>query len=550
MPSKPRPPSSCNQGKSPPPRPPKRRDDLLDAPVLDEGKPGDGLDVEGVEEDDELRGAPDLAQAADDVVEPDLSNLAQVEDNLLENPFEEIETHEPSGELSDDPVRLYLREIGLVKLLDVDSEFRLSTCIEAERLLLTWRRRPVRKGLALACSVYHALLHELDTSWTRLSEDAERLEADLPDLALALAEAQSLHAGWETAAPSYLRSYLASDLWGHDLLWDNLVRKAFSVFLCLYLIPAPYADWLLAHIRTHHALPALRTMYAHLPEDSVLEAGMDAAHLRAEDANQALIRANLRLVVSVAKKYLGRGIPFLDLIQEGNLGLLRAIRKFDPRRGFKFSTYATWWVRQSINRSIAEQAHTIRVPVHLFEAITRILRAQHRLTQELGRDPNSEELALEVGYLPPSDAQAILRAHAENKPLDPDIQRRLETAARRVGDALRSAEDPVSLDVPIGEDNSSQLEDLIPDNDSPSPLDSAVRDMLRQQIQHALEVLTERERQVLELRFGLADGQDHTLDEISDTFRVTRERVRQIEAKALRKLRHPMYTRLLRDYLG
>ena len=550
MPSKPRPPSSCNQGKSPPPRPPKRRDDLLDAPVLDEGALEDGLDVEGVEEDDEPRGAPELEQATDDVVEPDLSNLAQVENDLLENPFEEIEAHEPSGELSDDPVRLYLREIGLVKLLDVDSEFRLSTCIEAERLLLTWRRRPVRKGLALACSVYHALLHELDTSWTRLSEDAEGLEADLPDLALALAEAQSLHAGWETAAPSYLRSYLASDLWGHDLLWDNLVRKAFSVFLCLYLIPAPYADWLLAHIRTHHALPALRTMYAHLPEDSVLEAGMDAAHLRAEDANQALIRANLRLVVSVAKKYLGRGIPFLDLIQEGNLGLLRAIRKFDPRRGFKFSTYATWWVRQSINRSIAEQAHTIRVPVHLFEAITRILRAQHRLTQELGRDPNSEELALEVGYLPPSDAQAILRAHAENKPLDPDIQRRLETAARRVGDALRSAEDPVSLDVPIGEDNSSQLEDLIPDNDSPSPLDSAVRDMLRQQIQHALEVLTERERQVLELRFGLADGQDHTLDEISDTFRVTRERVRQIEAKALRKLRHPMYTRLLRDYLG
>ncbi len=550
MPSKPRPPSSCNQGKSPPPRSPKRRDDLLDAPVLDEGKPEDGLDVEGGEEDDELRGAPELEQATDDVVEPDLSNLAQVENDLLENPFEEIEAHEPSGELSDDPVRLYLSEIGLVKLLDVDSEFRLSTCIEAERLLLTWRRRPIRKGLALACSVYHALLHELDTSWTRLSEDAERLEADLPDLALALAEAQSLHAGWETAAPSYLRSYLASDLWGHDLLWDNLVRKAFSVFLCLYLIPASYADWLLTHIRAHHALPILRTMYAHLPENSVLEAEMDAAHLRAEDANQALIRANLRLVVSVAKKYLGRGIPFLDLIQEGNLGLLRAIHKFDPRRGFKFSTYATWWVRQSINRSIAEQAHTIRVPVHLFEAITRILRAQHRLTQELGRDPNPEELALEVGYLPASDAQAILRAHAESKPIEPAIQRRLETAARRVGNVLRSAEDPVSLDVPIGEDNSSQLEDFIPDNDSPSPLDSAVRDMLRQQIQHALEVLTERERQVLELRFGLADGQDHTLDEISDTFRVTRERVRQIEAKALRKLRHPMYTRLLRDYLG
>lgn len=524
-------------------------DELLDVPILDEDELEDGLD-ETVKSGDELRGVPDLMQAADDVGVPDLSNLVQVEEDLLENPFEEIKPHELLGESSDDPVRLYLREIGLVKLLDVDSEFRLSTCIEAERLLLTWKRRPLRKGLALACSVYHTLIHELDTSWTRLSEDAEGLEANLPDLALALTEAQSFHAGWETAAPSYLRSYLARDLWGHDLLWDNLVRKAYSVFLCLYLIPAPYADWLLAHIHAHRSLPALRTMYAHLPDDLILEAEMDAARLRSEEAHQALVRANLRLVVSVAKKYLGRGTPFLDLIQEGNLGLLRAIRKFDPRRGFKFSTYATWWIRQSINRSIAEQAHTIRVPVYLFEAITRILRAQHRLTQALGREPSSEELALEVGYLPTSDAQAILRAHAESKPLDPDIQRRLETAARRVGNVLRSAEDPISLDVPVGEDNSSQLEDFIPDNDSPSPLDSAVRDLLREQIRHALEVLSERERQVIELRFGLADGQDHTLDEISNTFRVTRERVRQIEARALRKLRHPVYIRMLRDYLG
>ena len=548
MPSKPRPPSSRNQGKPPPPRPrpSKRMDELLDAPILDE----DELD-ESAKTGDELRGARDLTQATDDVGEPDVSSLAQVEEeDLLENPFEEIKPHDTTGELADDPVRLYLREIGLVKLLDVDSEFRLSTCIEAERLLLTWRRRPVRKGVGLACSVYHALIHDLDTSWNRLSEDAEHLEADLPDLSLALTEAQSLHAGWETAAPSYLRSYLASDLWGHDQLWDNLVRKAFSVFLCLYLIPSSYADWLLTHIRAHHALPVLRTMYAHLPEDSILEAEMDAVHLRAEETHQALIRANLRLVVSVAKRYLGRGIPFLDLIQEGNLGLLRAINKFDPRRGFKFSTYATWWIRQSINRSIAEQARTIRIPVHLFEAITRILRAQHQLTQELGHDPSSEELALEVGYLPTSDVQAILRAHTEKTPLDPAVQRRLETATRRVGRVLRSAEDPVSLDGPVGEDNASQLEDFIPDDDSPSPLDAAVRDMLREQIQHALEALTERERQVLELRFGLADGQCHTLDDVSAFYNVTRERIRQIEAKALRKLRHPAHTRLLRDYLG
>ncbi len=457
--------------------------------------------------------------------------------------------HAPA-ELSEDPVRLYLHEIGLVKLLDQDSEFRLSTCIEAERLLLTLRRHPTRKGVDLACAVYHAIVRELDTSWTRLGEDVSHLELELPDLSLVLAEAQSLHKGWETSTPSYLRSYLASDLWGRDQLWDALVQKAFLLFLCLYLMPAPYAGWLLTQLRAQHALPSLRTMYAHLPEDSLLEAEMDAVHLRAEQAHQSLIRSNLRLVVSVAKRYLGRGIPFLDLIQEGNLGLLRAIKKFDPRRGFKFSTYATWWIRQSINRSIAEQAHTIRIPVHLFEAITRILRAQHHLTQKLGRDPKFEELALEVGYLPTSDVQAILQAQAGNKPLDPILQQRLEMASRRVGRVLRSAEDPVSLDSPVGGDNSAHLEDFIPDNDALTPLDSAVREMLREQVRHVLEALSKRERQVLELRFGLVDGQSHTLDEVSDYYHVTRERIRQIEAKALRKLRHPAYARLLKDYIG
>ncbi len=547
MPSKSRPPSVHKTRKTHPPRArhPRDRDELLEEVTKNGIR--DVLD-ESLKEGNDSREIPDFLEPTDDVGEPDLSNL-QVEEDLLEEPFE-FKSHDASAELSEDPVRLYLREIGLVKLLDADSEFRLSTCIEAERLLLDLRRHPARKGVDLACSVYHSVTRELDISWTRLTEDAEHLGVALPDLSLALAEAQSLHAGWETAAPSYLRSYLASDLWGRDQLWDSLVNKAFSVFLCLYLLPASYADWLLTYVRTHHTLPALRTMYAHLPEDSILEAEMDAIHLRAEEAHQALIRANLRLVVSVAKRYLGRGIPFLDLIQEGNLGLLRATNKFDPRRGFKFSTYATWWIRQSINRSIAEQARTIRIPVHLFEAITRILRAQHQLTQELGRDPSPEELALEVGYLPTSDVQAILRAHAEKMPLDPAIQHRLDMATRRVGRVLRSAEDPVSLDGPVGGDDSSQLEDFIPDDDSLSPLDSAVRDMLREQIQHALETLTDRERQVLELRFGLADGQSHTLDEVSEFYNVTRERIRQIEAKALRKLRHPAHTRLLRDYLG
>ena len=508
-----------------------------------------------VASDTSLPEAGESEEELDLAVEPEDGFLPveELNDLGLDDPLE-LNRAELAAELSEDPVRLYLREIGQVKLLDAPREFRLAAMIEGRRvILLTMRRRQMGKQTpnSPSTTAYHALLSDLLTAWVRLGEDAERLGLDIPDAGLLLAEAQSLHQGWESISPSYLHSYMEHELWGTDPIWDSLVGHAYNVFVIFYILPEKYAGWLLNHIKAHHDLPAQRTLFHNLPPESELALEIELIRARADEANAGIIRANLRLVVSVAKRYLGRGISFLDLIQEGNLGLLRAVNKFDPRRGFKFSTYATWWIRQSINRSIAEQARTIRIPVHLFESITRLLRVQRSLTQQLGRDPTKEELALEIGYLSPEDVQIILRARAEETPLNPELQLRWTQATTKVDRILRSAEEPISLDGPVGGDeDSSQLGDFIEDTDALEPLDAASREMLREQMQHALAALSERERQVLELRFGLTDGKDHTLEEVSRYFNVTRERIRQIEAKALRKLRHPTRSRHLREYLG
>lgn len=469
----------------------------------------------------------------------------------IEDPLEILEDPTIALELSEDPVRLYLKEIGQIHLLDADSEFRLAARIEAERLVLSMQKHVPEQDQQPYHSLFASIIGSIYTAWDRLLEDTERLNhGDPPDILLILAEAQLLRHQWQADEPSYLRNYLDNGMWGKDPLWDALVRQAFLVFIGLYLVPDLLAEKLAVQIQKHGHLPSRSSFEHHLPSEEYLADEMDTIARRADEASQTLIRANLRLVVSIAKRYLGRGISFLDLIQEGNLGLLRAVTKFDPTRGFKFSTYATWWIRQSISRYIAEQARTIRIPVHLFEAITRLLRVQRTLVQQLGREPTNEELALEGGFMTDEDVRAIRQAQAEGRPLEPEVQRRWTWATAKVQRVLQSAEEPVSLERPVGDEESSQLGDFIEDDEALEPMDAAAREMLREQVQSALAALSERERQVLELRFGLIDGKDHTLEEVSRYFNVTRERIRQIEAKALRKLRHPTRSRHLREYLN
>ncbi len=418
-----------------------------------------------------------------------------------------------SGISLDDPVRIYLREIGRVPLLTGDQEVTLAQAMERGDYLFRIR---------------HELLdaNEIPVTADCISQIIyERFKSGFPI-------ARSLYEAAFPQNSASTKSRVLSDVLPMTMLPEraiNDVAQQYGIGLgqledtlrtkrVEFDLLAPEVQSAIQPIDTWLEPEALMSILSsNLPQ---IERRWHEMAVRGDIAHKKLTEANLRLVVSVAKKYVGRGMSMLDLVQEGNLGLIRAVEKFQYHKGFKFSTYATWWIRQAITRAIADQARTIRIPVHMVETINRLIRTSRRLQQELGREPTSDEIALDMGL--PSD---------------------------KVRDIMKISQEPVSLEMPIGEEEDSNLGDFIEDSKALAPSDAASLVVLKEQVEDVLFSLSERERRVLELRFGLDDGRSRTLEEVGREFGVTRERIRQIEAKALRKLRHPTRSKKLRDFL-
>ncbi len=538
---------------------PARSSDELKRPLVDDADEGESFEFEA--DDDDLNEDDSLFEIEDGKDEDSFELVIDSDEEDLDDPDGELAAGEmermDSFVLADDPVRMYLKEIGQVPLLDTNRETWLSAQIAAQRLyetLLDELTTEVGENAELppptqiAERAYGIVLR----NWDDATRQNKSLKAPPVDFNRILTEVQALSEGFSQQS-SYLRDYLRQRDWGKDEGWNELARRLFDIFHGLMLIPFAEQVRIGTHYRTQGTLPPQEEFNGWLARDregqETLPELFTRVELLAENATEQLTRANLRLVVSVAKRYMGRGINFLDLIQEGNIGLLRAVQKFDHAKGFKFSTYATWWIRQAISRAIADQARTIRIPVHMVETINRLMRVQRHLTQELGAEPSAEQIALEMDFLTSDETEAIRLLRREGSRMDPGLQRKLRRAAQKVRKIMRLSQEPMSLEMPIGQEDNSLLGDFIEDDKVPGPVDAASRQLLKEQIRSALGVLSDREREVLELRFGLIDGQDHTLEEVGKHFGVTRERIRQIEAKALRKLRHPTRSRQLRDYL-